>query len=128
MTLYKNVNGEQIALSEQEERTLRAYWALNEKYPLYHGVIAYDGLNDPYILMDQAKICHKDMLAKACDIEMKELTKQIEIAQEDGLDVSALFVKRKALRAMPEMNLTQYNTLDELMASVPDDLKKYWQQ
>jgi len=128
MTLYKNVDGVQIKMSPEEEAHTRAYWALNDQYPLYTGSIAFDGLNAPYVLIDQARINHKELLTGACDIEMKELTKQIEIAQEDGLDTSALFAKRKALRSVPDMDLSGYNTIDELIASVPQDLKKYWQQ
>lgn len=127
MTLYKQVDGQRIQLTQQEELNTYAYWDLTKKYPYYSGSIAFDGINPPEILIEQARINHKEILSGVIDAEMKQLNQQIEIAQEDGLDVTDLFSYRKFLRSTLEMDLTGYNSIDELIASVPDQLKKYWE-
>jgi hypothetical protein len=127
MTLYKQVNGERIPLTEQEETNTRAYWDLNNKYGIYTGSIAFDGINPPFVIIEQARVNHMEYMQGLITKLIEDLNKEIEIAQEDGLDTSLLFGKRKTLRAYLSMDLSTYNTLDELIASVPEELKIYWQ-
>lgn len=126
--LKKMVNGVEVTLSEEEEANTRAWWALNEQYPLYDGVFAFDGVNPPYLDLVGARTRHQFLLLDACEKEKARLTNLIEIAEEEGHDRTELLNARKALRPIPEMDISQFTTIEEFISSVPETLKVYFQR
>ena len=70
---------------------MQSFWDLNNKYPEYTRAIHFDhaspAYHDPKLLND----VHKEMTQKAIAAGIKDLTTQIEIAQEAEQDTTALF-------------------------------------
>lgn len=126
--LKKLSDGKEVLLSDTEERQQRGFWALNEKYPEYVGHCGWDGVNEPFHNIVECRKHHKSLVQKAHDLAKADLTKQIEMAQEDGLSSTEklLFAQRKALRAHLDKDFSSCKTVDELRFSIPEDLKPYW--
>lgn len=119
-------NGKEIVIGDEEEKAVLMFWSLNESYPQYVGHLMFDGVSEPKHDMVECKKRHTLLLKDACDHEMKSITEQIEIAQENGKDIIDLLAQRKSIRSMVSMDLSEINTIDQLVISVPDTLKKYW--
>jgi hypothetical protein len=124
--LTKMVDGVTIECTPQEEANIRAFWALNEKYIEYVGHIGHDGLNAPNIDMDGARAKHLQYHEKSYALALADLSHQIEVAQENGKDVSLLLSQRKDVRAITPPDLTKAQNLDDLRAAVNPSLKPYW--
>lgn len=124
--LTKMVDGKTIVCSDEEERLLLMKWALNDKYPQYIGHLTFDGISEPNHDMTECKKRHASLLTQAYEKELKILNDQIEIAQEDGKDITPLFAQRKTLRAMVSQDLSGINTIDELVNSIPELFRKHW--
>lgn len=124
--LKKLVDGKEIICSEEEEKNIRASWALNDQYPEYVGHSAFDGINPPYHLMEGVKKEHKLLLNKALELALKDINIQIEEAQENGKDLSRLFELRKNLKKDASYNFDHIDDVKNLKDSVPDSLKSYW--
>ena len=120
--LTKMVDGQTVILSDDEEAQTRASWAMNEKYPLYSGAIGFDGINPPFADIDAAKKIHMQLINGYVMAKIADINTQIETAQEDGDDTTTLFAQRKAMRASSNPDLSNVQTLDDLMALLPADI------
>lgn len=124
--LKKLIDGKEIICSEEEEKNIRASWALNDEYPEYVGHSAFDGVNPPHHLIEEVKKEHKLLINKALQLALKDVNLQIEEAQENGKDLTSLFLLRKNLKEDASYNFQEINDVKNLKASVPALLKPYW--
>lgn len=126
--LTKIIDGKELVLTEKEERQQRAFWALNDKHPEYVGHCGWDGVNEPFHDMVECRKLHAKLINKAYESAKEDLSKKIEIAQEEGNDVmeKSLIEQRKNLRSCLDIEFSSCNTVDELKACVPKPLQHYW--
>jgi hypothetical protein len=126
--LKKMVDGIEQICSDAEEKLIKDFWALNEKYPEYVGHCAFDGVNSSYHDMVECRKHHKHLIAKAHDMAKEDLNKRIEIAQEEGNDLmyKSLLPQRKELRMHLSKEFDVCKTVDDLRSSIPEALKPYW--
>jgi hypothetical protein len=124
--LKKLVNGEEVVLTEQEERQQRAYWDLNTKYPEYRGHCGWDGVNEPFHDMIECKKHHCRLLDEASQQAISEINAQIETAQENGEPFMHLLQLRKQFKELAKMDLSQYEDIESLKNSVPQELIPSW--
>ena len=127
MTLKKMVDGVEVICSPEEEAAILAYWEFNTKYPKYYDACQFDGINMPVVNLDKAKEMHQQQISWAVDQELIKITEAIQIAAEDGDDTTALLAKRKLVRSYKNMDLSAITTIDELVATIPDELKPYFE-
>lgn len=121
------VDGVEVICSPEEEAAILAYWEFNNKYPKYQDACQFDGANMPVVSLDRAKELHQQQISWAVDQELIKITEAIQIAAEDGDDTTALLAKRKLVRSYKNMDLSAITTIDELVATIPDELKPYFE-
>jgi hypothetical protein len=124
--LTKKINGSVVTCSESEEALIRAYWALNDQYPLYWSCCLFDGVSAPFYDASLLIDVHKKYQARAIDQAMKEINTQIEVAQENAQDTVSLIAQRKTIRAFENMDFSQCQTPADLIAMIPEELEPYW--
>lgn len=116
------VNGEEVVCSADEEANIKAFWALNEANPAYSGACAYDGASAPYYLIDDAKLIHNDLIEKARQNALTSLNADIETAQENGADCTALYATRKSIKEA-SVDLSAIADIASLKSAVPSVLQ-----
>ena len=112
--LKKMVNGEEIILTEDEEKNTLAYWDLNNMYPEYVGACAFDGVNPPYHDMETARRIHASRLVEQKKSAYLDICEKIEIATDAGLDLNDLFKKRQAIRNYEVPDLSACLSVNDL--------------
>ncbi len=111
-------------IKEQKEpdEFIKAFWALNDKYPQYVSCVCFDGASLPFHDMEECKKTFQKTLSRKLDEKILSINKNIEIAQENGQDVADLLAKRKAYRAYGSLDVSKCQTMDELTNLFPKDL------
>lgn len=112
--LHKIIDGEKIFLNEEEEKHLRIYWDLKERYKEYSDSILYDGASMPTIDIEKAKILHHKHLQTFIDNKVKEINSKIETFQENGDDPKDLFLERKRIKDLINQDLSKVENLEDL--------------
>jgi hypothetical protein len=114
--LTRIVNGKVVEYSESEEKNIRKYWALNDKYPEYSGHCAFDWASEPFHVMENCKDHHKIIVNQLVDEKIKDINSQIELAEESGEEFKkhALLSKRKFLKSQKQSDVSSMNTIDDL--------------
>lgn len=112
--LKKMIDGQEIICSAEEERLIRMKWDLNEKFPEYAGHLSFDGVSEPFHLMDDCKVKHITLVNAEIQKKTDSLNDKIESAQEDGLDTASLFAQRKALKAQRNPDLSKMTKIEHL--------------
>jgi len=119
--LTKMVNGETIVCSDEEEKNIRAYWALNDAYPEFAGCCAFDGVNPPYHIIEDARKTYISLCNSYCDDQIKSLSDQIEVSREnqDSVTEKSLMDTRKSIRKMMNPDVSAIQTVKELHFMLP---------
>lgn len=120
------IDGKQVTCSDEEEKLIRNYWDMNDRYPEYSGHCAFDGSNPAYHIMKDCKEKHTDYINVCIDFALKDINKSIEIALENGSDLQDLYTRRKLIKQLADPDLSNYTTVEELRNSIHSDLKNYW--
>lgn len=117
-------------ITEQKEpdEFLKSLWALNDKYPDYVGCTRFDGASFAFHDMQEVKKEFKRILLKGIEKEIASLSERIEIAQENGESIWDLLSQRKNFRTLKDIDISTFNTIEELHAIIPETLKPYWRK
>ncbi len=126
--LTKMVDGKVVNVPEQEECFIKSYWEANRLYPKYNAFIGFDWKTPHFEDIEKAKIHHKKYILAAIDMKLKELQTKLEIAQEekDFSSVEAILLEKKKVRSFQSLNFDSCTSLQDLMDSIPQELKHYW--
>ncbi len=117
-----------ITIQKEPDEFLKSLWGLNDRYPDYVGCTRFNGASLAYHDMDDVKKTFKEILIKGIEKEIASLNEQIEVAQEKGESTLDLLGKRKDLRTLKTMDLSPFNTIEELHSLIPETLKSYWRK
>lgn len=126
--LKKMVDGIEIICSDEEERLIRMKWALNDQYPEYVGHVAFDGISEPYHVIEDCKKRFYFHLSQAIDKYLKDVNSKIETCEENG-DESArlsLLAQRKQAKDLSSLDVSHCTSVQQLSEMVPDQLKNHW--
>lgn len=118
--LKKLINGYEIYCTEDEEQLIRKKWELNKKFPEYSGHLVFDGISLPYHNLEECKKHHIKIINEILSIKIKTLNNKIEIAQENGENLTNLYLQRKLLRNQLNPNIEKVSKIEELK----DNLEK----
>lgn len=121
--LKKLIDGKEIVCSDQEEALIRKRWALNDRFPEYAGHLVFDGINEPSHNIPACRNHHQRLVKSIIENKLEILRKEIEAAQEDGLDTSALFARRKHIKSFVDSDLSWANAIEDLKAHL-EEVKK----
>lgn len=113
-----------IMIKEQKEADefLLSLWALNDKYPDYVGCVRFDGASTAFHDIDECKKFFQAKVNQKIDEKISSINKNIELAQENGQDVTDLLAQRKAVRSYGSLDISSVLTIDELINLYPKDL------
>lgn len=114
--IKKMVDGFEVICSDDEERVIRKHWLLNETYPEYASHLAFDGISEPFFVMDECKKRQKDMVKGIIENKISSINLQIESAEEEGNEDirKSLIGKRKSLKAGLVYDDSKWNEIQEL--------------
>ena len=126
--MYKYVNGQQVQLTDAEETNTLQFYALNQENPAYSAYLQFDGTNPPVYNIDGCKNVFLNNLNVAINNCISSINDQIEIAQENGdqVTVSSLYTQRKSVRELNSIDLSSIQTITDLMNMIPSGLGEYW--
>lgn len=110
-----------ITLKEADDNH-KAFWALNDKYPDYVRCVIYDHKSPPSHDLDLCKAHFTKKLKSASEAKIKEVNDMIEVAEENGQNISLLLTLRKKYRDYLSLDVSGYETLDQLLNAYPKDL------
>lgn len=111
-----------IEVEKEPTELTKAFWALNDKYPDYVHCVRYDGVNPAFHDLDQCKKSFQKKINDAVDAKISNINKNIEMAQENGQDLTNLLAERKRIRAYSSLDTSQCQTIDDLINLYPKDL------
>ena len=111
-----------------DDHPIKKVWALNDNYPDFVTCVKFDNISDPHHDIEECKILFKEKIKKAFDLFSREITEKINEAEEDGNEIfrKELLLKRKKCREIVLNDLSIFKNLDDLLNSIPEDLKPYW--
>lgn len=126
--LKKMVDGKEIVCSDEEERLIRMKWALNTQHPEYSGHLAFDGVSEPYHVMDDCKKKFCDYLAQAIERYLKDVNEKIETCEENGDESTrlALLAQRKQAKDLYSLDISHCTSVQELKDMIPAQLNYHW--
>lgn len=117
-----------ITIQKEADEFLKSLWALNDKYPEYVGCTRFDGASPAFHDMSEVKKVFKRDLLIAIEMGIATLNEKMEVLQEEGTSVSSTLEQRRAIRSLKEIDLSPFNTIEELHAIIPESLKPYWRK
>ena len=126
--LKKMVDGKEVICSDEEERLIRMKWALNDQYPEYSGHLAFDGVSEPYHVMDDCKQKFLSYLNRAIDAHQKDVNAKIETCEENGDEQSriSLLIQRKQSKDLYNIDISNCTHVQHLRDIIPEQLKYHW--
>lgn len=126
--IKKIIDGVEIICSPEEEALFIQKWAMNDANPHFAGNLMFDGVNAPSYNMDGCKKTLQSFLNQASDKYIKDLTNQIQMADEDenSVEKASLLAQRKAAREFPNIDISMASDVDFLKSLIPSELLIYW--
>jgi len=131
--IHKMIDGKLVECTAEEEASIRAQWLFHESYPGYEDCMLSDeklggAVHDNGIArvnLEKAKEVHAKSLKSLCAKCCEDIKEQIEAAEEVGDEAlrAALIQKRKELKQAANDDLQKYNSLEEMIASMPKEMK-----
>lgn len=114
--IKKIINGAEVICSDEEERLIRMQWALNDQYPEYSGHLAFDGVSEPYHVMEDCKAKHRQLISFLIGEKVNKINSQLEIAEEnyDEELKKILVSKRKSFKSHAGIDLSSIIKIEDL--------------
>lgn len=114
-----------IIAKDEPDEFLKAVWDLNKKYPDYVTCVQFDHVSLPFHCMAEAREIFRKKLQFQIEQALGLLYEQTQIFQEEGHSTVELLNLRKKFRAYRDLNLDACQSVDELEALFPIDLREY---
>lgn len=105
---------------------LQKLWDLNEKHPDYIYHVSFDHISEPYHKMDECKKRFIEIRDAAIQKAVTEINEMIEIGEENGKNTRDLLTRRKEIRSLKDLDVSDCEKIEDLKAKIPSLLKNYW--